>query len=127
MKLIRLYFKVFNLQFHNSSPTGNFLNFRFKKLNGAYELIPFSTLGYSNSVDQFSKLLTSQGYDGRKYTSKSFKCARVTALLDTGEPLANVQIAGRWRSESTPLHYRNTSTFFRLNIAKRIPMSFVPE
>ena len=31
------------------------------------------------------------------FTEKSMKIAGVTALLDSGEPLDNVAIAGRWR------------------------------
>jgi len=47
----------------------------------------------------------------------------VTALCDTGEPLENVEIAGRWKSSTTLMHYRNTSKKFRVEVAKRILLS----
>ena len=48
VKIIRLYFKTFKLRFCDNSPTGNFLNFRYRNKNGLVEIVPCSTLGYSN-------------------------------------------------------------------------------
>ena len=71
------------------------------------------------------KLLDRHGYEGQKFTEKSMKVQGVTDLLDTGEPLENVMVSGRWKTQTTPLHYRNLSVNFRLQIAKNIPLGDV--
>ena len=53
------------------------------------------------------------------------KVQGVTDLLDTGEPLENVMVSGRWKTQTTPLHYRNLSVNFRLTIARTTPLKVV--
>ena len=44
----------------------------------------------------------------------------VTMLLDKKASLADVQIFGGWKSESTPLHYHNQSTKRRMDISEML-------
>ncbi len=62
-----------------------------------------------------------------KYTEKSMKASGVTALCDSGEPMENVMNQGRWRSLLTPMHYRNTSHQFKIDITNRIPAASFPK
>ena len=67
--------------------------------------------------------LAKMSNDTARFTEKSFKVTGVTSLLDAGESLENVMIAGRWRGLMTPQHYRNTLIEIRLSVARRIPQS----
>ena len=44
-----------------------------------------------------------------------------TELLDAGEPLENLMVFGRWRTQTTQLHYRALSLRYRLEVARHIP------
>ena len=124
--LTRLYFKKFNLFFFSPGFNSNFINFRIKSKTSSIR-IPNSKLSESNATKNTKKLLKIYNIDANKFTEKSLKIAGVTVLLDSGEPLENVSIAGRWKSTLTPLHYRNTSYNFRKNIAKNIPHTNVTQ
>jgi hypothetical protein len=118
VKLIRLYFRRFGLHFNGS---GKLLNFRLRKEAGVYTAMHKYGLSASNATKGMRQLLEKHGYDAGKYTEKSMKVQGVTELLDTGEKLENVMVFGRWRTQTTPLHYRNLSMKFRLGVAKNIP------
>lgn len=119
--LTNLYFAKFNLHFASDlTVKPSFINFYLTKKGSA---ITNRSLSQCNATKSTKNLLTKHNLPCNKFTEKSMKIAGVTALLDSGEPLENVAIAGRWRTNSTPLHYRNTSYKFRLNIAKNIPLS----
>ena len=98
------------------------MNFRISKQHGYHSALVGTRLSHSTSVEQTRTMLNKFGYDGSKYTEKSFKVGGVTALCDSGEALENVMIAGRWRNMFTPMHYRNTSVNFRLNIVHNLPV-----
>ena len=121
VRLIRLYFQRFDLNFAKQGPSKGYVNFRVAKYGGHYRALHNTRLGLSTATSQFRSLLSKYGYEGQKFTEKSFKASGTTALLDAGEPLENVMLAGRWRNTITPLHYRQTSMKFRLDIAKRVP------
>ena len=73
-------------------------------------------LSQTTATDCTRKLLLNYGIPAdlvKRFTEKSLKIAGVTGLLDTGEPLENVALAGRWKATGTPLYYRNTSYKFR--------------
>jgi len=83
-------------------------------------------LSQSNATKHTKQLLVEYDVPAtivERFTEKSLKIAGVTWLLDSGEPLENVAIAGCWKSSTTPMHYRNTSYKFRKKIAKNIPLS----
>lgn len=120
VKLIRLYYKRFNLHFDHQGLSQGYLNFRICK-NGYHKALPKTRLGISSATKQFRDLLDANGFEGKKFTEKSFKVGGTTALCDAGEPIENVALAGRWKCPRTPLHYRNTSKEFRLGVARRIP------
>ena len=121
VKLIRLYFQRFGLVFASDRSTGTYLNFRLQKTAGSWKALPGSRLSQSAATDRMRATLAKVTPDAHKFTEKSFKVSGVTALLDAGESLENVMLAGRWRGLLTPQHYRNTSIQFRLSIARRIP------
>ena len=123
VSLLRQYYRRFNLNFKGSVSTGKFLNFRITKQFGYYSAMTGTRLSQSTAVEQARSMMKKYGYDGAKYTEKSFKVGGVTALCDSGEALENVMIAGRWRNMYTPMHYRNTSVNFRLNIVQNLPIN----
>ena len=121
VELLRKYYKRFGLHFRGSPTSGKFLNFRIGKQNGYHIALANTQLSHSTAVEQVRTMLSKYGFDGTKYTEKSFKVGGVTALCDSGEALENVMIAGRWRNTFTPMHYRNTSENFCLDIVKNLP------
>lgn len=121
VKILRLYYQRFQLRFKGHISSGKFVNFRVEKRNGYHATIVNTKLGVSSATDQMRALLIRHGYPGKSYTEKSFKVGGVTALCDSGEGLENVMVAGRWRNLYTPMHYRNTSVNFRLNIVQNLP------
>ena len=128
VELVRLYFKKFQLKFADQPGTeARFLNFRIAKRGLGREIpLPHKSLSQSTATEKTRLLLQRYGMDtvaAKKFTEKSMKIAGVTALCDSGEPLENVAIAGRWRTMTTPLYYRNTSKNFRVKVAKNIPLS----
>ena len=123
VKLIRLYFRRFNLIFSSELSTGTYLNFRLRTSGGPAVAIPNSRLSLTTATEKMRRTLAKVTSDAAKFTEKSFKVAGVTSLLDSGESLQNVMIAGRWRGLLTPQHYRDTSMRFRLDVASRIPSS----
>ena len=122
VRLIRLYFQCFGLSFGTGK---DFVNFRLNKQAGRHVPLTTVSLSRSNATMYTRKLLDRHGYEGQKFTEKSMKVQGVTDLLDTGEPLENVMVSGRWKTQTTPLHYRNLSVNFRLQIAKNIPLGDV--
>ena len=78
-------------------------------------------LSQSNATKCTRELLVKHGFDGSRFTEKSFKVQGVTQLLDSGEPLENVMVFGRWKQTTIPLHYRNLSENFLLSVAGRLP------
>ena len=121
--LVRQYYLRFNLNFKGKVSSGKFLNFRISKHQGFHSALAQTHLAQSTAVQQTRKMLDKYGCDGSKYSEKSFKVGGVTALCDSGEALENVMIAGRWRNMYTPMHYRNTSVNFRLNIVQNLPLN----
>ena len=122
VKIIRLYFKCFGLRFGQGS---GYVNFRLCKQAGRHVPLTTVSLSASNATKYTRQLLDKHGYDSQRFTEKSMKVQGVTDLLDTGEPLENVMVSGRWKTQTTPLHYRNLSVNFRLTIARNIPLGDV--
>jgi hypothetical protein len=120
VNLLRLYFRRFGLRFGGS---GKFLNFRLRKEAGSHRALPATSLCASNATKFTRQLLQKHGFEASAFTEKSMKVQGVTELLDAGEPLENVMVFGRWKTQTTPLHYRNLSMKFRLGVAKHIPVS----
>jgi hypothetical protein len=117
-KVIRMYFHRFGLQFNGS---GLPANFRLQKEAGTY-MRASGQLSRSNATKYTRALLAKHGFQAETFTEKSLKVGGVTGLLDTGEPLENVQILGGWKSLQTPLHYRQASLQFKKAVASRIPV-----
>ena len=121
VKLTKLYFKKFGLNFASAtSRNSSYVNFYLTKQGSA---IKSKSLSQSNATKWTKLLFSKYNMSNVNFTEKSMKIAGVTALLDSGEPLDNVAIAGRWRTSSTPMHYRNTSYKYRDSIAKNIPLT----
>ena len=126
VRITHLYFVKFNLNFQGSSFKKKFVNFRIQNKNGKVTPLTEVMLSQSNATKYTKQLLVEYNVPAtivERFTEKSLKIAGVTGLLDSGETLENVAIAGRWKSSTTPMHYRNTSYKFRKNIAKNIPLS----
>ena len=121
--LVRQYYLRFNLNFKGKVSSGKFLNFRISKHQGFHSALAQTHLAQSTALQQTRSMLDKYGYDGFKYSEKSFKVGGVTGLCDSGEALENVMITGRWRNMYTPMHYRNTSVNFRLNIVQNLPLN----
>ena len=124
VQLTRLYFKTFKLNFKTTGLKQQFLNFYLLKKGQSHTPLTSKSIVQSNATKHTKNLLKTYNVPNNliaKFTEKSLKIAGVTALLDSGEPLENVSIAGRWKTTHTPQHYRNTSTFFRKKIASNIP------
>ena len=123
VKITRLYFQRFKLNFKNAKVIpAAFVNFRIAKREGYHVRIPGKTLCATNATKCTRELLKKYNIDGDKFTEKSMKVSGVTALCDSGEPLENVSIMGRWRSLVMPMHYRNTSHEFKKSVANNIPL-----
>ncbi len=120
VRLIRLYFQRFGLRFGGS---GKLLNFRLRKERGSHSALTQYSLCQSNATKWTRQLLAKYGYDPTSFTEKSNKVQGTTDLLDAGEQVPHVMVFGRWRSETTPLHYRALSIQFRLSVASRFPRS----
>ena len=101
------------------------MNFRLCKQAGRHVLLTTVSLSASNATKYTRQLLDKHGYDSKKFTEKSMKVQGVTDLLDTGEPLENAMVSDRWKTQTTPLHYRNLLVNFRLTIACTIPLGDV--
>ena len=126
VRITHLYFVRFNLNFQGSSFKKKFVNFRLQNRKGKIKPLTDAMLSQSNATKYTKQLLLEYNVPKNiveRFTEKSLKIAGVTGLLDSGEPLENVAIAGRWKSSTTPMHYRNTSYKFRKSIAKNIPLS----
>ena len=119
VQLIRLYFQRFGLQFGGS---GKLVNFRLQKTAGRYLPLCTTSLSQSNATKFTRELLVKHGFDGAKFTEKSFKVQGVTALMDAGEAAENVMVFGGWKRPTTPLHYRNMSAEFLLGVAGKLPV-----
>ena len=119
-KIIRAYFHRFGLQFNGS---GKYVNFRLKKDAGRHIPLYSTSLSQSNATKCTRELLVKHGFDGSRFTEKSFKVQGVTQLLDSGEPLENVMVFGRWMRTTILLHYRNLSENFLLSVAGRLPLN----
>ena len=117
--LLRLYFRRFGLCFGSGK---KLLNFRIWKEAGRHVAMPLHGLSASNATKNTRALLAKHGYDAAAFTEKSMKVQGVTELLETGEALENVMVHGRWKSATTPLHYRHLSVNFRLQVAQNIPV-----
>lgn len=118
VQLIRLYFSRFGLRFGG---TGKLLNFRLRREAGAHSAITSAGVCQSNATKYTRQLLSKHGYDATNFMEKSMKVQGVTELMETGEAVINVAVHGRWKRETTPLHYRHLSIPFRLAVANRIP------
>ena len=71
--------------------------------------IKSKSLSQSNATKWTKLLFSKYNMPNVNFTEKSMKIAGVTALLDSNEHIVNVAIAGRWRTSSTHMHYRNIS------------------
>jgi hypothetical protein len=120
VKLIRMYFQRFGLQFGGS---GKLLNFRLRKEAGRHSAIFTAGICQSNATKFTRQLLAKHGYDPTGFVEKSLKVQGASNLLDTEEQLVNVMVHGRWKCQTTVLHYRHVSVQFRLRVASRIPMA----
>ena len=83
VSVIRHYYRRFNLNFKGNITTGKFLNFRISKQHGYHSALVGTRLSHSTAVEQTRTMLNKFGYDGSKYTEKSFKVGGVTALCDS--------------------------------------------
>ena len=119
VRIIRAYFQRFNLQFGG---TGKMINFRLRKEAGRHIPLYKTSLSQSNATKFTRELLVKHGYNGAKFTEKSFKVQGVTALMDAGESAENVMVFGGWKRSTTPLHYRNMSANFLLGVAAKLPV-----
>jgi hypothetical protein len=115
---VRLYFRCFGLQFHGS---GLPVNFRLRKDGGRY-VRGTGVLSRSNGTKYTRELLARHNFNSENFTEKSLKVGGVTNLLNSGEPLENVQLLGGWKSLQTPLYYRAVSLQLKQEVAGRIPL-----
>ena len=120
VKLIRMYFNRFNLQFEGS---GKHVNFRIQKDGGRQIPLWNTSLSQSNATKCTRLLLAKHGFESDKFTEKSFKVQGVTELMNAWESAENVMVFGGWKRPTTPLHYRHISSQFLLGVASRLPLS----
>jgi hypothetical protein len=97
------------------------VNFRLRKDRGRY-VRGTGVLSSSNATKYTRELLARHNYDSKQFTEKSLKVGGVTNLLNSGEPLENVQLLGGWKSLQTPLYYRAASVQLKQEVAGRIPL-----
>jgi hypothetical protein len=119
VEFIRCYFHRFGLRFGGE---GHFVNFRLHKQAGRYSADHSRRLSAGTATKWTRRLLQKHGYEASTFTEKSLKVGGVTSLLDAGEPLENVQVAGGWHSLQMPQYYRNTSLAFKKGISARLPV-----
>lgn len=91
VKLIHLYFSRFKLVFASELSTGTYLNFRLQRSGGSWKALPRARLSLTTATENMRTTLAKVTHQ------KSFKVTGVPSLLDSGEPLENVMLAGRWR------------------------------
>ncbi len=126
--LTRVYFNKFGFKFANEGNVRpKFISCQFPRKGRLFPLFD-KPLHNNTATRHMRRLLAENNVPlAEKYTEKSLKASGVTALCEANEPLENVMIQGRWRSLLTPMHYRNTSSEFRLEIANRILVSSFPK
>ena len=116
--LISLYFRTFNLTFGKGN---RYLNFRYERTKHGPRVL-LGRLCLSNSTRDMRKMLNNLGFNGDKYTEKSFKVSGVTAAMENGISLDDVALHGRWHCRETPRHYRQMSLCYRKNLALKLPL-----
>ena len=97
------------------------MNFRLLKQGGSHVAQPKYSLCASNATKWTRQLLEWHGYEAGGLTEKSMKVQGVTELFDAGESLENVMVYGRWRNQTTPMHYRKLSVQMRVAIGRKLP------
>lgn len=131
-QLTRLYFQRFGLKFSNSGVKDeNYINFVVRNkvvsriINGSEisSLVQVAdgrkSLCRSNSTTGSKKMFQLAGIE-LKYSEKGAKVGGVSAGFDNGMTKEEVQIAGRWHTDSVSLWYKQNSEVYKLQVASKI-------
>jgi len=126
VRLIRLYFWRFNLDFKG---TGKLVNFYLGHNAGTVEPVGTGSLSRSNAQKSMKILLLKHGFHEQAefYTEKCLKVGVVSNMMDHDQPLEHVQVVGGWSSLTTPLHYKHSSERFKKRLAKHLPLGPRPD
>ena len=132
VRLTRLYFKRFGLHFSNSGIVDkNFINFRIRnrdvtrivdgsEVTSTVQVADGRTsLCRSNSTAGSQKMLEKAGFTF-KYSEKSSKGGGVSSGFDNGMTKEEIQINGRWHTDSVSLWYKQNSESYKSNLAAKI-------
>ena len=132
VKLTRLYFRRFGLQFSNSQVQDeNFINFIIravyrKETVGGQSIRKKNqvadgrrSLCRSSSTAASKKVLESVGYT-EKYSEKGAKNTGVTAAYDAGLSVGQVRDMGRLKGDHSSEWYRKTSEEYKRNLSSNV-------
>jgi hypothetical protein len=121
VRLLRLYFRRFGLQFGAAAGDDSFLLFQLRR--SAADTLPVVSraLSYSGATDDLRRLLRGIGVDPTSITDKSVKMAGVTAAFQGGATTEEVMHIGRWRTPEIPLQYKLNSFLFKKRVASLVP------
>lgn len=125
VRICKIYFSRFGLKFGEQGADDSFLLFQLRREKGESVPIKNSLLSPSQATTDLRKLLAAVGVH-RPVTDKSTKMTGVTAAFSAGASTEDVMHIGRWRTPSTPLHYKLNSFAFKKKMALKVPPVSVP-
>jgi len=121
VRLLRVYFKRFGLQFGAESGDRTPLHFRIRKVGCIYYADKGHLASESLAREELQALLRDMGVKAAGVTDKSFKMLGVTETLQAGVSVQEVALHGRWRTAEMPLRYKHNSDKYKKEVASKIP------
>ena len=125
VKITRLYFKRFGLQFATEGcQDKNFVNFQLRVVreqDGSFVQIADGrkSLSRSQSFEDSKKLFKMLGYT-ESYSEKSAKMAGVKRAFEADGSASQIRDLGRWKTQDMPLHYLEQSKSYKENISRLV-------
>ena len=119
VKITKMYFKRFYLKFGTGT---KLVNFRLEKQAGMVMAKPYESLSYSTAVNCTRKLMLKHGFSVKGISEKSAKIEGVSQTANAGASLEELMWLGRWKSLTTPNHYKNNDENYKKFLASKIPV-----
>ncbi len=116
VRITKLFFWRFGLQFGAQANDTTPLNFRLRRLGEATVPVRTGLLSRAQSTRDLQALLRAVGI-ATPATEKSVKMAGVSAAFAAGATPVQVMHAGRWRTPEVPLRYKHNSFEFKKQVA----------
>ena len=118
--IVKTYFRRAGFYFSNEQTDHSKVNCRIRKSGGQWIFQP-NTVLCTTAIEQLRQLLSKHGFPSAGVTDKSAKMEGVTRSLNSGVPLEEVQLHGRWKTLDIPMRYKRNSSTFKSKIASNVP------